>query len=109
MLEKITFSSLDFKAVILNYRVGEEAVAGIVNLFPCVFFVGAIEFDFEIFTDVDGTDSMVAHMFEGALNGLSLGIEDCLFRRDNDLGFYSIDFEHRMSTGNGRGGKPNFS
>jgi hypothetical protein len=48
-------------------------------------------------------------MFEGALNSFPLGIEHCLFRRDNDLCFHSIDFEHGMSNGNGRMVKANFS
>ena len=83
-------------------------MAGFIKLLADGFAL-AIELDFQIFAHVHRVDAVVAHVFEGALDSFPLGIEYCLFRRDDDLGFHSIDFEHRMSNGNGRMVKANFS
>ena len=62
-------------------------MAGIVNLFAGGFFVGAIEFNFEIFADVDCADAVVTHVGEGALDGFALRIENRFLGCDDDLRF----------------------
>src|SRR5947207_15898495 len=62
-------------------------MTSVVELFPGGFAV-AIEFDFEIFADVDGADSLVAHVFQGVLHGFALWVQHCLFGRNNYFCFH---------------------
>ena len=73
--------------VIFDDRIAQKFVASLVQLFAHRFAV-ALDFDLEIFADVDGIDSVVTHVFEGVLNSLALGIEHGLFRRNGNLSFH---------------------
>jgi hypothetical protein len=53
------------------------------------FPVRAVEFDFQIFTDVDSPDAPVAHLLKGDLDGFTLGIHHGFFRGDDDFGFHA--------------------
>ena len=63
-------------------------MAGIIDLLASVVFIRAIQLDLEIFPDVHGADSLVSHMFERVLHGLTLWIEHRLFGCNDDLGFH---------------------
>jgi len=52
-------------------------------------FIRSRQFNFEILTDPDRTDSGVAHMGQGVLYRLALGVKNCLFWRNDDFGFHS--------------------
>jgi hypothetical protein len=65
-------------------------MAGLINLFSRDFFVAAGKFDFQILADVYGADPRVAHVRQGALHRFALGINDGLFRRNNDFRFHLV-------------------
>jgi hypothetical protein len=81
-------SRLDFKPVILDDRVAQNPMAGIVDLFAGGFPVRAVQFDFEILADMHRPDSVVAHLRQGVPDGFTLGIEHCLFWCDDNLRFH---------------------
>src|SRR5438046_3021576 len=80
--------SFNLEPVILNDRVTKEFVRRLVQLLPSGFFVGAVQFDLEIFTHVHGFDAAIAHVFERVLHGLALRIEHRFFGRNNNFGFH---------------------
>src|ERR1700689_4244198 len=63
-------------------------MARLVDLFAPGSFVGIRKFDFQVFADMYGADAFVAHLFEGALDGLALRIEHGLFRSNDNFGFH---------------------
>lgn len=86
---RFTFhESFYLQLVIFDDRVAEKLVAGFVDLFAGGIFVGAGQLDFEIFTDVDGADALIAHVLEGVLNGFALRVEHGFLRSDDDLCFH---------------------
>src|SRR3954471_7398380 len=80
--------SFNFKTIIFNHRVAENLVAGFVNLFASQFFIGAREFDFHVFANVNGTDISITHVCEGVLDGFALRIQDRFFWSHNYLCFH---------------------
>lgn len=85
---------------VLNDGVGEEFAAGGVNLSEGGFLVSAREFDFEVFADVHGLDTFIAHVLKGALDGFTLGVEDRFLWRNDNFGFHFR--RGGMLQGNGR-------
>ena len=63
-------------------------MGGLVQLLARGFFVRAVEFDFEVFANMDGFDAAIAHVFEGGLHGLALRIKDRFLGRHNNFGFH---------------------
>ena len=65
-------------------------MAGLIDLF---FHGGAVslDLDLEVFAYVDVAYALIAHVFHGALDGFTLGIEDSLFRSDDDFDFHVRD------------------
>ena len=80
--------SFNLQPVILDDRVAEEFVAGLVDLFAQRFLVAG-DFDFQVFADVDGADALVTHVFEGVLDGFALRVEHGFLRRDDDFCFHA--------------------
>jgi hypothetical protein len=85
-----SFPLFDFETVVFDDGVAEDFVAGFVDLFAPGFFVGIGEFDFEVFSDVDGADAFVTHVLQGALDGLPLGVHDGLFWSDDYFCFHFL-------------------
>ena len=63
-------------------------MASVVNLFAPGLFIQAGQLDLQILADMDIANALIAHLFEGVLDGFSLGIKDGLFRCDNNRGFH---------------------
>jgi hypothetical protein len=63
-------------------------VRGFIELLPRGFFVAAVQFNFQIFAHVNGFDALVTHLFERALYGFALRINDRFLWRNNDFGFH---------------------
>ncbi len=85
----------DFKSVILDHRVTQYLVAGIIDLFAGAFFVRAVQFDFEILSDVHRPHAVVAHMRQGTLHRLPLWVQHRFFWCNDDLRFH---FKALLST-----------
>ena len=96
--ERVWASLLDDQLVVLNHGVAEETAAGFVEFWAAFLGVGACEFDFEVFSDMNGPDTGVAEMFERVLYGFTLGIEHGAFRSDRDFSFHP---EIGVGTANG--------
>jgi hypothetical protein len=75
--------------------IAQDFVAGVVDLFAPGFLVRAGQFDFEVFADMDGADALVAHLFEGVLDGLALRIKDGLFWCDDNFRFH-FTLDHKF-------------
>ena len=80
--------SRDFQSVIFNHRVAQKPLARFVELAACDCLIGPIQLDLQIFAHVYGIDAVIAHVFEGVLDGFSLRIDHSLFRSDDDFGFH---------------------
>src|SRR5437016_3398280 len=50
-----------FQFVVFYYRIAEEFVTCFIELAAGGFRVGAVQFDFQVFADVDRVDAAVAH------------------------------------------------
>src|ERR1700689_2503922 len=72
------FISLDFELVIFDHRVAQNFMASLVDLFAPAFLVNARQIDFQILADMHGADALIAHLFEGVLDGFPLRIKDGL-------------------------------
>ena len=59
------------------------------SLFAPGFPVTAGQFDFEILADMDGANALVAHLFEGVLDGFALRVKHGLFWCDNNFCFHA--------------------
>ena len=79
----------NFQLVILNHRVAQKFMARPRRVSCAHGLLVAVQFDFEIFADVDGLDAAVAHLFEGALDGFALRVHDGFFRCDDDFCFHA--------------------
>src|SRR5579862_6590580 len=64
----------NFQFVILNHRVAQKFVACLVEGLARGFPIRAIQFNFEIFADVNGLDALVPHLFERIPDGFALGV-----------------------------------
>lgn len=84
----MTHHSFQFEMVIFYHRVAEKLVARFVNLSSRSLPVGAVQLDFQVFTDVDRVDAPIAQLFQGVLDGFTLGINDGLLRGNDDFGFH---------------------
>jgi hypothetical protein len=63
-------------------------VRGFIERFVRGFFVVALQFDFQIFSDMDGFDAGVSQMFKGFQNSDALRVNDGFFGCDDDFGFH---------------------
>ena len=88
----------DNQLIVLNHGVAEETAACFVEFWAAFLGVGACEFDFEVFSDMNGPDTGVAEMFERVLYGFTLGIEHGAFGSDRDFSFHP---EIGVGTANG--------
>jgi hypothetical protein len=79
----------NFDVKILDHWIAQDFEAGIVQLASggCAI---AGQFDFQVFSDVDGTDALITHLFQGSLHGLSLRIDHRFFRRNRYLCFHGL-------------------
>ena len=82
-------NSFDFQSVIFDHGIAQKFVRGFVERFARGFLVGGVEFDLEIFADVDGFDAAMAHVFEGFQDGDALRVNDGFFRGDDDFCFHA--------------------
>jgi hypothetical protein len=80
--------SFDDEAVIFDYGIAEDFVAGVIDLFAPGFGIRAGQINFEVLADMDRADAFVAHLFEGILHRLALRVEDGLFWCDDNFRFH---------------------
>ena len=59
--------------IIFNHWITQEFVARVVDLLPDLFLFSC-DLDFEVLAYVDGRDSLVAHVLQGALDRFPLWI-----------------------------------
>jgi len=86
----MTFTnSFNFQSIIFNHGIAQKFMRGFVERFACVFLVGGVEFDLQIFADVDSFDAAMAHVFEGFQDGDALRVNDGFFRGDDDFCFHA--------------------
>jgi hypothetical protein len=78
---------VNLQSIILDHGVAQKFVASLVELLAGGFAI-AVQFDFQIFADVNGSNARVAHVREGVLDGFALRIEHGLFWRDDNLCFH---------------------
>src|SRR5258708_3813416 len=62
-------------------------MASLIHLLANGFAVAG-DFNFEVFADVHGADPGITHVFQRALDGFALGVEDGLFWRNDNLCFH---------------------
>src|SRR5580693_6119710 len=80
----------NFQFVILNHRIAQQLVRGVIQGFMRGGLVGAgREVNLDVFADVDAGDAGVAHVGEGGLDGLALRVQDGLFGGDDDFCFHA--------------------
>src|ERR1041385_7987936 len=53
---------LQFKSIILDHRIAEDFMAGLVNLFASGFLISSCEVHLEVFADVHCAYTLVTHM-----------------------------------------------
>ena len=87
----------NLEAVILDDRVAEELVAGLVETLTGGFLVLAAQLDLQVFADMHRPDPFIAHVGEGVLHCLALGIQDGLLRGDDDLCFHIVGELRRVT------------
>ncbi|GAF25258.1 large exoproteins [Moorella thermoacetica Y72] len=63
-------------AILLDYRISQEAPAHLLYLPPGLFPVVQVQHDFEVFTNAHCGDAAIAHGPEALTYGLALGIKD---------------------------------
>ena len=74
--------------VILDDGIGEELFRGIFQRRLGAGAVRALDFDVEYLALADAGDAADAERSQGALDGLTLRVEDAGFQRDGDAGFH---------------------
>jgi hypothetical protein len=70
------YQSVDLKTIIFDHGISEELIAHYVELLFGGGFVSSIEGDFDIFTDADTLNIVIAHVFQTRSHCGPCGIED---------------------------------
>ena len=83
---RFTYSCI-IERVLLNHRVAEQFVAGLVDLLLQLGLVAALQFDLHELADPHLFDARELHRFQRVLDGFPLRVEHGLLRHDDDLGF----------------------
>jgi hypothetical protein len=79
-------STLKNQPVIFDDGIGKQIAADFVKLGFCL---GAIEFEFDEFSDAGAFDCWEAMLIDGIADRHSLRVEDALLWQHDDLGFHS--------------------
>jgi hypothetical protein len=82
-------SSFNFDAKIFNQRIAQKFVASGIEHLARGFLIRAVELDFEKFTNVNGFNAGVAHVFEGFQNRDALRVNDGFLWGDDDFCFHA--------------------
>src|SRR6267143_1056191 len=68
-------ASFNFQMIILDQRVAEELVARFIEALPRGFLVVRVEFNFQIFANMNSLDAAVTNVRQCVLDRLALRIE----------------------------------
>src|SRR5688500_17626036 len=80
--------SRDLASVVLDYRIGEKALAGLLQRRLGLALVGGVKLDVEHLALAHAGDALDAERFQRALDSLALRIEHAALQGDGDAGFH---------------------